>query len=51
MYCNSIELSNADSYGHLLATLFSGGPARGLSNALALGAGAWLSRILVSRSR
>ena len=33
--------------GHLLATLLSGGPGRGLANALALGVSAWLSRLLV----
>jgi P-type Ca2+ transporter type 2C len=33
--------------GHLVATLLTGGPGRGLFNALALGVSAWLSRILV----
>lgn len=33
--------------GQLLATLLSGGPGRGVVNALALGLSAWLSRILV----
>ena len=33
--------------GHLLATLISGGPLRGLADALALGVSAWLSRTLV----
>jgi Ca2+-transporting ATPase len=33
--------------GHLLATLLSGGLARGLTDALLLGVSAWLSRVLV----
>jgi hypothetical protein len=33
--------------GHLLATLLSGGPGRGLADTLALGVSAWLSRALV----
>jgi Ca2+-transporting ATPase len=32
--------------GHLLATLLSGGPGRAAGNALALGASAWLSRLM-----
>jgi Ca2+-transporting ATPase len=41
----------AVSGGHILATLLSGGLGRGLVNAFALGVSAWLSRLLVSRSR
>jgi Ca2+-transporting ATPase len=37
----------AVSGGHLLATLLSAGLGRGIANALALGASAWLSRLLV----
>jgi hypothetical protein len=37
----------AVSGGHLLATLLSAGLGRGIVNALALGASAWLSRLLV----
>jgi Ca2+-transporting ATPase len=37
----------AVSGGHLLATLLSAGLASGIANALALGASAWLSRLLV----
>jgi Ca2+-transporting ATPase len=33
--------------GHLIHTLLSGGPSRGLLNVFALGASAWLSRLLV----
>jgi hypothetical protein len=33
--------------GHVLATLLSGGPGRGIANVLALVASAWLSRLLV----
>jgi hypothetical protein len=32
--------------GHLLATLLSGGPGRAAGHALALGASAWLSRLM-----